>query len=89
MFRPSVRDILIGFKVSEGGREGGEGGKEGRGKTWYTIQGGRVGKERKNTVFRDEGREGIEKTWQAGPSEHNQWYGLATSQTNYRTNLMG
>ena len=34
-------------------------------------------------------REGIEKTWQAGPSEHNQWYGLATSQTNYRTNLMG
>jgi len=84
VFKPYIRwYILIGFKVNKSRVQGK------KRKTWYTIQGGRVGKERKNTVFRDEGREGIEKTWQAGPSEHNQWYGLATSQTNYRTNLMG
>ena len=68
-------------------REGGRKGGERKNMVYNTRREGR--RERKNTVCRDEGREGIEKTWQAGPSMHNQWYGLTTSQTNYRTNLMG
>ena len=74
---------MIGFKVNKPSVQG----KKKKNMVYNTRREGR--RERKNTVCRDEGREGIEKTWQAGPSMHNQWYGLTTSQTNYRNNLMG